>query len=181
MNLSIVVAFSKIEDAKKIRTILNRQGFEVTEICTTGAGVLSCMSHLDAGILVCGYRLPDMNYYDILDAKSEYFEMVLIASENKAVEAEGRMRVLRLPITASMLSTAVSELLEKLHNRIRKNTGRPGSRSEKEKRLILEAKELLMRKKNWTEMQAHRYLQKSSMDNGTSMVETAEMIRMLYQ
>ena len=50
-----------------------------------------------------------------------------------------------------------------------------------EKKLITEAKALLMERNHMTEEEAHRYLQKTSMDNGTSLVETAEMIFMLMR
>ena len=42
--------------------------------------------------------------------------------------------------------------------------------------LIRKAKELLMARNNMTEEEAHRYLQKNSMDSGTNIVETAEMV-----
>lgn len=35
---------------------------------------------------------------------------------------------------------------------------------------------MLMKQKNFSEEEAHRYLQKKSMDNGTNLVETAHMI-----
>ena len=41
---------------------------------------------------------------------------------------------------------------------------------------IRKAKELLMTRNNMSEEEAHRYLQKSSMDSGANMVETAEMV-----
>ncbi|BDF15193.1 ANTAR domain protein [[Clostridium] scindens ATCC 35704] len=42
--------------------------------------------------------------------------------------------------------------------------------------MIRQAKELLMARNNMSEEEAHRYLQKSSMDSGTNMVETAQMV-----
>ena len=42
--------------------------------------------------------------------------------------------------------------------------------------LIAKAKELLMARNHMSEAEAHKYLQKSSMDSGTSMTETAQMI-----
>ena len=42
--------------------------------------------------------------------------------------------------------------------------------------LISEAKALLMERNNLTEEEAHRYMQKRSMDNGTGLTETAQMI-----
>ena len=35
---------------------------------------------------------------------------------------------------------------------------------------------MLMNRNNMTEEEAHRYLQKTSMDNATGMVETARMV-----
>ena len=49
-------------------------------------------------------------------------------------------------------------------------------RDEKEMAAIKEAKELLMARNNMTEEEAHRYIQKCSMDSSTNMVETAQMI-----
>ena len=45
-----------------------------------------------------------------------------------------------------------------------------------EKALIAKAKSLLIERNNMTEEEAHRYLQKSSMDSGTNMLETAQMV-----
>lgn len=45
--------------------------------------------------------------------------------------------------------------------------------------LIERAKALLMEKKSMTEIQAHKYLQKCSMDSGRSIVESAQMILMM--
>ena len=42
--------------------------------------------------------------------------------------------------------------------------------------LILKAKALLMERNTMTEPEAYRYIQKCSMDNGTSLTETAQMI-----
>ena len=57
---NIIVAFSKPEDAKSIKNILMKNGFEVVAVCTSGAQVLSQMEDLNGGIVVCGYRLTDM-------------------------------------------------------------------------------------------------------------------------
>ena len=47
MNTSIVIALPKIEDAKKIRTVLNRYGFTVAAVCNSGANALASISELD--------------------------------------------------------------------------------------------------------------------------------------
>ena len=87
MNTSIVIALPKIEDAKKIRTVLNRYGFTVAAVCNSGANALASISELDGGVLLCGYHLQDMYYRDLLDYMPDYFEMLLMASQGVISEA----------------------------------------------------------------------------------------------
>ena len=45
-----------------------------------------------------------------------------------------------------------------------------------------EAKAVLMEKNNMSENEAHRYVQKSAMDSGRTMVETAESnLKIMYK
>ena len=60
----------------------------------------------------------------------------------------------------------------------RKDKG-PVKRSESEKRIVEEAKALLMDRNGMTEPEAFRYIQKTSMDQGRTMAESAQMIIML--
>lgn len=69
-------------------------------------------------------------------------------------------------------------VLAQLERRFRKNK-RPQKRSQREENYIRNAKFLLMERNHLSEEEAHRYIQKSSMDSGTNMVETAQMILML--
>ena len=59
MSSSIVIALPKIEDAKKIRTILNRHGLTVASVCSSVSNALASISELDSGVLICGYKLTD--------------------------------------------------------------------------------------------------------------------------
>ena len=47
--------------------------------------------------------------------------------------------------------------------------------------LIKDAKALLMERNNMSEEEAHRYMQKVSMDSGNNMVETAGMILSMFR
>jgi response regulator NasT len=58
----------------------------------------------------------------------------------------------------------------------KKRKSMPKKRSSEEQTLIDQAKAILMNRNNMTEEEAHRYLQKTSMDNGTSFADTAQMI-----
>ena len=63
-----------------------------------------------------------------------------------------------------------------IERRRRKLREKPKERNEKELELIKEAKRLLMDRNHMTEPEAHKYLQKCSMDSSTNMVESAQMV-----
>lgn len=47
---NIIVVFPKQEDAKAIRNLLVRNGFQVIAVCTTGAQALTSIEELNDGI-----------------------------------------------------------------------------------------------------------------------------------
>ena len=173
----IIVAFSKPGDAKNIKNILMRSGFQVVAVCTAGGQVLTCMEDLNGGIIVSGYRFEDMLYRDILEYMPKEFEMLLVASPNRfgGMMPQGIV-CLPMPIKVQVLVDTLEEMCESQTSRKKKRKKQPVQRSEEETKLILEAKELLMERNRMAELEAHRYLQKCSMDSGTNMVETAQMV-----
>ena len=174
MNSSIVIALPKIDDAKKIRTILNRHGFSVAAVCSTASTALASMSELDGGILICGYKLTDRYYRDVLEDIPSYFEMLLLASE-----APTSVLTVEMPMKVSDLVNTVDMMLSQIERRLKKEKKKPKTRSWKEQNYISNAKFLLMERNHLSEEDAYRYIQKCSMDSGTNMVETAQMVLML--
>ena len=164
---SIVIALPKIEDARKIRSVLERHGFTVASVCSTASNALSSASELGSGVLICGHRLPDMNYLDLAECMPRDFEMLLLASA----------RV--MPMKSSDLVNTVSMSLMQQERKHRREKKKPKLRSEKEQNYISNAKMMLMQRNHLSEDEAYRYIQKSSMDSGTNMVETAQMLLML--
>ena len=163
MNTSIVIALPKIEDAKKIRTVLNRYGFTVAAVCNSGANALASISELDGGVLLCGY----------------HFEMLLMASRGVISEAPTSILCVGMPLKVGDLVNTVSMMLSQIERRWKKDKKKPKQRSWKEQNYISNAKMLLMERNHLSEDDAYRYIQKCSMDSGTNMVETAQMVLML--
>ena len=75
----------------------------------------------------------------------------------------------------------VNMLLDTLERRKRKRKLKPRARSDEDKMAISRAKEILMENHGMTEEEAHRYLQKRSMDSGTNLAEMARMVLEMYQ
>ena len=177
---SIIVAYSKPEDAKKIRSILVRSGIPVLSVCSAGAQVLSRTGVLEGGIIVCGYRLRDMIYRDLAENLPPGFQILLISSSSK-VSGESlpdNVVFLPTPLKVSELIQSMQIMMGDLHVRKKKKSG-PAERDPKEKKLIEDAKAILMERNHMTEPEAHRYLQKCAMDSGNKVAEIAEMVLLL--
>ena len=168
--IGIIVVFPSRENAANIRNLLVRYGMTVSGVCTTGAQAMNHADALDEGIVVCGYKLKDMMYTELREYLPENFEMLLVASRDKWSDGEvcGVMG-LPMPITLEMMLTD-------MERRRKKRKQEKKKRSPKDQELIRHAKELLMERNHMSEEEAHRYLQKSSMESGTNIVETAEMV-----
>lgn len=177
---SIVIAMPKIEDAKKIRSVLERHGLTVSSVCSTASNALSNASELDSGVLICTARLPDMNYMDLADCLPRGFEMLLLASQKTIYEVPQSILTVAMPIRAGDLVNTVNMMLYQQERKRRKEKQKPKARSWKEQNYISNAKMILMQRNHLSEEEAYRYIQKTSMDSGTNMVETAQMILMLF-
>lgn len=174
---NIIVAFSKPEDAKSIKNVLMRNGFEIITVCTSGAQVLSQLDDLSSGIVVCGYRLTDMLYSELHDCMNTEFAMLMIASPNKwSADAPQDVVCLPMPLKVHDLVGTLGMIAQAQARRRKKLRQQPKQRDEKERAVIDRAKALLMERNSMTEEEAHRYIQKCSMDSGTNMYETAQMV-----
>ena len=176
--IGIVVAFPNKENAANIRNLLMRQGFTVTGVCTTGAQVLTFLENMEYGIVICGYKLKDMIYSELKEYLPEDVEMLMIASREKWSDglADG-VTGLPMPIKAYDMVRTLEMMLDRIGRRRKKRRQIPRKRTREEQETIQKAKALLMEHHQMSEEEAHRYLQKHSMENGTNMVETAEMVQ----
>lgn len=178
---SIIVGFPKLEDANNIRNVLIRNGFNVCDACTSGSQVVSLVNDLDEGIVVCGYRFSDMHFSELNSYLPKGFEMLLVASPEKLEFCQDNNIVcLPMPIKTHDLLNTLQMMSYQYQRRKKKDKDRPKERTEEEKALILKAKMVLMDRNNMTEEEAHRYLQKSSMDSGTNLVEMSEMVLKMF-
>lgn len=174
---NIITAFSKPEDAGRIRSILMRSGYETAFVCTSGAQVLAAAENFDSGIVICGFRFEDMICEELRCMLPPSFDILLIASPAKWSGRQIRGIIfLPMPLKVHDLLSTLEMMAESARRLKRRRSKAPEERSPEEKALIRKAKMLLMDRNTMTEPEAHRYIQKCSMDNGVSLTETAQMI-----
>lgn len=177
--VSVIVAMPQIEDAKKISETLKLRGIHRTEICTTGAGILSKAHQLDSGIVICTRSFKDMYCNEIAESLPDYFEILLLTSKEGLEHCPKNIITVTMPFRVGDLLSTVEMMLMQLERRIRKERNKSKKRNKEEQECIDKAKQVLMERNNMTEPEAFRYLQKCSMDSSTSLVETAQMVLLL--
>ncbi len=175
--IQIIVVMPKSQDADSVRRILMKNGYANVFACSSGAKAVSLMHEFDDGIVISGYRMIDMMYSDVRADMPPGFQMLLLASKDAlSAKQEQGIVCLSMPLKVHELLDTLQMMTRGILRRRKKAGGRAKGRSEEEQQIIREAKALLMTRNHMTEEEAHRYIQKCSMDSGTNLVETAQMV-----
>ncbi|MCI5937547.1 MAG: ANTAR domain-containing protein [Eubacterium sp.] len=175
--MRIIVALPNIEDAKKIKNVLNRNGYDDILAVNSASQVIAAANESDGGLVLCGYRLTDMHYSELYGYLPREFRMLLMASPAKLQECMiDSIFCLEMPLRGMELFNTINTMMLEVSRSTRRKKTQRKVRSQKEQKTIDEAKALLMDRNHLSENEAHKYIQKLSMDSGNSLVETAEMI-----
>lgn len=174
---SIIIGLPRQETAKKIKEILQRHGFREIIVVSTAAAALQEIGRLSHGIVISGTKFPDMDYTDFLECLPRYFDLLLLdTTQNVSHRRQPGLVAVTMPIKAYEFVDTVNMMIQNLDRQVVKRKDRKPKRTEKEENYIRNAKAVLIERNHMTEEEAFRYIQKSSMDTGRNMVETAQMI-----
>ncbi len=177
--IDIIIAFPRLEDANNIKRLIVKNGYDSVMVCTNAAQVIDMSNKLDGGVVLCGYKLTDMLYLELYRCLPNGFIMVLLASASKIRQnSERGVICVPMPLKINVLIHTIEEVIS-IQRKLYKKNSKPRPRTKEQQKVIDEAKALLMESQNMSEEDAHRYIQKISMDSGNSMSETAEMILLL--
>ena len=177
---SVIIAFQNPEAAETIRRVVQMGGYSVSGVCSGGAEVLRMLEWSPTSAVVCGYRLKDTTAADIYHDLPQGVGMLVLLAQNQAgaVELPYGIQSVNLPLSRTALLDTLKTVIMINDKPATKKSGedkRPG-RSNADKQTIARAKELLMEQNNMTEDQAHRFIQRVSMNNGSKMIDTAAAI-----
>lgn len=168
----MLVAFAGEKTRQRMTEILESAGIHVAASCASGAEILRWCDRLESGVVLCGYKLWDMTAEQLFECLPDSFSIVLLATQMQLEFCREGIVRLQAPAVRSEVVDSVQMLLAQR----RESLSSIPIRSQEDQLLIRKAKELLMARNRMTEQQAHRFLQKYSMDNGAKLVQTAEKI-----
>ena len=170
----VLVAFSNEESQRRIGRLLESCG--LLPVCGffSGADVIRAVHQAGGGLVVCGFKLRDMTAGELAASLQGRGAVLVIAPAVYLELCEGEnLFKLTTPLSRSEF-TATLELLQQFTPRQPRHP--PSRRNENERQLIDRAKTLLMEVNRMSEAEAHRFLQKRSMDTGSKLTETAQAI-----
>jgi len=178
--VSIIVVFESEKDREGIASLLEKNGLSVRCACRTGQEAIRVLKKTGRGIVVCGYKFPDMTAQHMARSLERDDAMVLMVAKGTLLDLLEDDSIFRLsaPFRPSELVGAVRMLVQLQRRRARPSAQ---TRTEDEKQRISQAKALLMEREHFTEDQAHRYLQRLSMETSQKLSEAAGHILASYE
>jgi two-component system, response regulator PdtaR len=180
---SVIIAFSNPLLSTWITTDLNRGGYTVEYSCKTVNEVARVADYCSSLVVVSGFQFAEMtalDLRDLLDGRLELITIVLPHQRDLVVRQD--MKILTYPVNPIEVISAVEEAERSAAMRAvipafrGDEKKRSTERTTEDKLLILKSKEKLMDEMQMTESQAHRFLQKYSMDRGLKLIDAARMV-----
>lgn len=193
----LIIAFTDQDVARKIKYVLASHGLPVAGVCASAAQVLQQASVLEGGgVVVCPYRLADMTARELMSLLSDDYDMLVLATPRQQVQInEPGIYSLSQPVNGPVLVDSARQLLETRQMKLdrvfqsmrpvpaasRPAGHQPGDESAHnrpldEKKVIEQAKYLLMNRHQMNEEEAHRFLQKKSMESGMRLADLARKV-----
>lgn len=166
----VIVAFDSEKSCQRMSDII-KEGCACVCYSANSAGEakrLAAKFHINT--LVCGYKLRDDLAEDLFYDLPPASVMLVVARPDQLEMLSDDIFTLSAPVSKGDLCACVS-LLFQVERRLERAL-RP-KRSDTENEVVEKAKRHLMERDGLSEEEAHRYMQKKSMDTGAKMLQTA--------
>jgi two-component system, response regulator PdtaR len=194
----VIIAFADQDIAHNIKTRLIHDGLPVRGSCSTGSQILQLAALCeDGGVIICPVRLPDMMAQEVMSLLPDTFDLLVLLTPRQQGMISGPGIFTLIQPTSSQVADGARQLLETRQMRaamalVLKPVHRPDNlpsdqykpaatasghgRTAEEQKIIEQAKFLLMNRKKMTEAEAHRHLQRKSMESGIPLLELAHRL-----
>jgi len=183
MSIRVIVGSSSEKIIKQLSRFLVEEGFEVVGEITGGQELLRRVYTVYPDLVIVDYRLKGMGSHEVSELLVYEHVCPVIAMIN--IETMGdfihlNQEPIFVPLIRPCSRTMLIHTINLLVKSSKNNFVVEEKMKEEEDAFILQAKRLLMKYMNLTEEEAHRRLQKQSMDKGVSKIKVAQMIVTLY-
>jgi len=171
---SVLVAFSNPLMSRTVSSLLVHGGYAVESFCKSAEDVLQVSESCASRVVVNGFSFPDMDLEILHRRLNGRLAMVAVLFPHQMNMIKNReMTVISYPPPEAELLIAVERVEKYVSSR---GQSHPQVRTAEEILLIHRAKEIIIETLGATEDQAHRFLQRFSMNNGLRLSDSAKMV-----
>lgn len=188
MSIRVIVGAASEKTVKSLKQFLIENGFNVIGEASSGHDFLRKVHTMYPDVALVDYKLKGMNGHElseILISEKICPVIALIASAELGffvnLSQEPTFVPLVKPCSKQMLTNTINLLVKTSKSLGALEKELKTIKSEKDsKSVINKAKGLLIENMNLTEEEAHRRIQKQSMDKGITKLKIAEAIILMY-
>jgi len=172
----IVIAILDDATRSSVADIITKSGMRVRAQVRSGADATRAVKDMGGGVVICSPRLLDISADALCERLGEeaYFLVVGHPAVLAQMDSEEIFKLM-LPVKSSELIGSV-RILSQLDERRMDEALRPKKKTVNDRAIVNEAKEYLTEERGMTEAEAHRFLQKRSMDLRVPVTEVARTI-----
>ncbi len=172
----IVIAILDDATRSSVADIITKSGMKVRAQVRSGADATRAVKDMGGGVVICSPRLLDISADALCERLGEeaYFLVVGHPAVLAQMDSEEIFKLM-LPVKSSELIGSV-RILSQLDERRMDEALRPKKKTVNDRAIVNEAKEYLTEERGMTEAEAHRFLQKRSMDLRVPVTEVARTI-----
>ena len=175
----LIIAVGNIETAKKLKTLLTQEGYDIIALCTSGNELIRLVIQYTPDLVLVGYKFKDMSLLDVYENLVDYTSFLALVNEpyRSYIEEDTDIYCMGTKISNVLLTNAI-DLIFQSKRRIKKLKEKVEKLEHtlEDRKLIEKAKGQLMSTSGLTENEAFRYMQKISMDSGRKMKDIASLI-----
>ena len=164
----IIIVYPQKETARAIRSLVEKNGFHISHICQHAYAALEQTYYSDGqGIIICPFFMRDMSAAELAQQLPVGFDVIALSKSGMLQFADN---LVSLPVPID-----TDEFIQTLSSLYSSKSGMT-KREQDESSCISSAKQAIMAANGFSEMQAHKYLQKESMKSGKKLSDVASQI-----
>lgn len=169
---NVIIAFSSDKICSKIINILKKNGIKYDYVFKTCVALRNALYLYENAIILCGTDFVDEPTYQIIQDFYEDFTFLLLGNIDKINIFSDKM-VYKIPTPIKQ-----EDIINGIYIAYYKNEEKY---EQKKAKYIQKAKQILIQNKNFTESQAHKYIQQKSMETGKKNIHIAKAIIKKYE
>ena len=166
----MIIASVSETNRDQMSRLLASSGYTVYRCCSSESSLRRALTESEDSILIIMGVFPDCKPDELIWDYGDRVQILWIAKPSVLADCDSP-EVFRLPVpTSGQTILGALEMLNQLHYR------QMPRRSGADKKIVEQAKEILMKQMKISEPEAHHLLQKQAMNHGVRMTEYAAKI-----